>query len=51
MLIDIGARSVVTRGFKEEYTSIAGNSAQIVRHDVEWKRETAYKTNIFREKW
>lgn len=33
----VGAKSVVTRKFDEEYTVIAGNPAKVAKHNIAWK--------------
>ena len=37
----IGARAVVTKAFSEPHTAIAGNPAQIIKHGLNWYRQTA----------
>lgn len=38
----VGAASVVSHKFTEEYTAIAGNPACVVKQNVSWKHENAY---------
>ena len=37
----IGARAVVTKAFSEPHTAIAGNPAKIIKHGLNWYRQTA----------
>lgn len=39
--IIVGARSVVTKNFDESNVIIAGNPAKVIKHNVEWRRDTA----------
>ena len=39
----IGMGSVVSKKFTEEYTCIAGNPAQVVKHNIDWTRKNIYE--------
>lgn len=42
----IGAKSVATKSFDEEYTAIAGNPAKIVKRGITWGRNLKDKTLV-----
>ncbi len=38
----VGANSLVTKKFSEQYVVIAGNPAKIIKDDIEWDRRTVF---------
>ena len=41
----VGISSVVIKQFNERNTIIAGNPAKVIKHNISWDKQTAYKFN------